>query len=391
MRILLAHNRHRTAGGADHVLARERDLLREAGHEVDEFLVPAAEDAGLNPLQMGVAATWNRPATRELRTRLADFRPDVLHVHTPFPLMSPAVFRTARRMGVPTVTTAHSFRYSCIAATCLRNGEICEDCVGSRLKLAGVRHRCYHDSVAGSAALTLSLVAHRSLGTFSRDVGRFITLTDFAKDLLVRDGVPADHIGVKPNFVPDPGAPLPMEQRERYAFFAGRLVGEKGIRVLLNAWRKLGGQIPLRIAGDGTLRELVDSAVADGVSVECLGWRDQEDVARLQRYATLTIVPSEWYEAGPPLVLLDALAAGTPVVCSDLRNISESVVDHGAGRAFKTGDADSLADTVADLASDPTALSLMSKSGRALYEDAHTPQATLAMLEAIYHLVIPSR
>lgn len=390
MRILLAHNRHRTAGGADDVLARERDLLRDAGHDVDEFLVPAAEDAGLNAVQMGAAAVWNRSAARELHTVLADFRPDVLHVHTPFPLMSPAVFRTARKMGVPAVTTAHSFRYSCIAATCLRDGTICEDCVGSRLKLAGIRHRCYHNSMAGSAALTVSLVGHRALGTFSRDVSRFITLTDFARDLLSREGVPASQIVVKPNFVPDPGAPLPLERRERYALFVGRLVEEKGIRVLLDAWHRLGAVIPLRIAGDGPLRDLVTTAAADGAPVEYLGWRDQGDIARLQRHAMFTVVPSEWYE-GQPLVLLDALAAGTPVVCSDLRNISESVVNHEAGRAFKTGDAEALVATVPEIVNDSARWSQLSKAGRALYEDAHTPHATLEMLEAIYHAVIQSR
>lgn len=391
MRILLAHNRHRTSGGADHVLEREADLLRAAGHDVDLFLVPAAEDAGLSSAQMGMAATWNRNAMRELRTMLGTFRPDVLHVHTPFPLMSPAVFRTATKVGVPTVTTAHSFRYSCIAATCLRDGRICEDCVGSALKLPGIRHRCYHDSVAGSAALTISLATHRALGTFARRVGRFITLTDFAKDLLVRDGVPEARVAVKPNFVPDRAAPLPIEQRRRYALFAGRLVEEKGIRTLLTAWRELGDRIPLLVAGDGPLRDLVRDAAADGVAVEHLGWRDPDEVAELQRHATLTVVPSEWYEAGPPLVLLDALAAGTPVVCSDLRNISESVVAHDAGRVFRTGDAASLARTVAEIAYDATTLSQLSKSGRVLYEDVHTPQATLSTLERIYHAVIQSR
>jgi len=388
MRILMAHNRHHTIGGADHVLARERDILRAAGHEVGEFFVPAAEDSGLSAVQMGVAAVWNRAATRELRDIIDRFHPDVLHVHTPFPLMSPAVFRVARKMGVATVTTAHSFRYSCIAATCLRAGSICVDCVGSRLKLAGVRHRCYHDSLAGSAALTLSLVGHRALGTFSKDVGCFITLTDFAKDLLRRDGISPERIAVKPNFVPDPGPPLPEERRDPYALFVGRLVEEKGVRVLLDAWRRIGPRPVLRVAADGPLRDLVIDAAADGVAVEYLGWLEPADVADLQRKALVTVVPSTWYEAGPPLVLLDALAAGTPIVCSDLPNISQRVVDHRAGKTFGTGDPGALARAVAELLEDPAGWSAASKAGRALYESEHTAQTTLRILEEIYRRVI---
>ncbi len=126
-------------------------------------------------------------------------------MHTPFPLMSPAVFRAARAAGVPAVTTLHSYRYSCVVGTCVRDGAICEDCVGSKTKLAGVRHACYHDSRPATAALTLSLGLHRAIGTFDHCVSRYLTLTEFSRQLLIRDGFPADKIVVKPNSVPDPG------------------------------------------------------------------------------------------------------------------------------------------------------------------------------------------
>ena len=82
---------------------------------------------------------------------------------------------------MPAVTTLHSYRYSCIAGTCVRDGTICEDCVGTRLKLPGIRHACYHDSLAATAALTLGLGVHRAVGTFHHAVDRYLTLTDFAR------------------------------------------------------------------------------------------------------------------------------------------------------------------------------------------------------------------
>ena len=387
MRVLQLHNLHHATGGALHVVEQEAELLRAAGHEVEQLLEPAAEDSGRGAVSMGIAAVWNRSATAALKDTVARFDPDVVHVHTPFPLQSPAVFRVAHRLGRPTVTTVHGYRYSCVGGLCLRDGQPCEDCVGSTLKLAGIRHRCYHDSIGGSTALTLSLVGHRMLGTFEHHVDRFIALTGFGRDLLVRDGIPPDHVVVKPNAVPDPGEPLPQASRGGYALFVGRLVEEKGIRTMLEAWRRLPTGIDLYIAGDGPLRDVVDAAAADDPSLHVLGWCDADQVADLMARASLTLVPSEWYEAGP-LVILQALAAATPVLTTDLPNLCDSLVEHDAGLAFRRADPTSLAEAALTLLTDDEYRSQMGLRARALYELQHTPARALEALEEIYDSVM---
>ena len=385
MRVLQAHNRHATRGGADHVMDTDERLLTAAGHTVERFIVPSAEESSGSALSMGLAAVANRHATRELAQHITRFRPDVLHVHTPFPLMSPAVFWTARRHGVPTVATLHSFRYSCIAATLRRDGGICEDCVGTRLKTAGIRHRCYHDSMAASTALTASLVLHRTAGTFRHRIDRFLPLTAFAGDVLVRDGVPAEHITVKPNCVSDPGPVSEYAARDDVVLFAGRLVEEKGVDTLLRAWvRADTAGSRLVVAGDGPMSAQVQDAAQADTSIEFLGWTDQQRLTELQRRARVTVVPSQWYEAGPPLVLLQALGAGTPVLASDLDNISASVREEGAGLTFATGDADDLAARLGTLLRDPSQAQACSDAARALYERDHTEQASLRALEQVY-------
>ncbi|WP_324275692.1 glycosyltransferase family 4 protein [Blastococcus brunescens] len=255
MRVLQLHNHHSgLGGGAMEVLAHEAGLLGGAGHVVEQFTLPPAEQLGLSAVRAGAKAVWNVAAAREARAHIRAFRPDVVHVHTPFPLMSPSVFRAATAEGVPAVATIHSHRYSCVAGTCWRDERVCEDCVGTRLKLAGVRHRCYHDSVGASGALTLGLVAHRAVGTFHRHVARYLTLTGFARGLLVRDGFPADRITVKPNSVPDTGFRAEPRSDERRLVFVGRLVDVKGVATLLEAWRQVPPGMRLVIAGDGPLR-----------------------------------------------------------------------------------------------------------------------------------------
>lgn len=383
MRVLQLHNRHASRGGADDVMDEEREVLSGAGHEVEQYVLRATAEMQSKPVANALSAVWNRSACAELGRRIDRFRPDVVHVHTPFPLMSPAVFRTAHRRGCATVTTCHSYRYSCIKGTLLRDEAICEACVGSTWKSAGVRHRCYHDSAAASVALTTSLVLHRRLRTFDTQVDRFITLTAFARDLLIRDGIPADRVVVKPNMVADPGPQLSVTPRKGYVAFIGRLVEEKGIRTLLEAWQTIGSSTRLLIAGDGPLRPLVESAASEGRGVEFLGWLPSKGVDDLLAGASLLVFCSEWYE-GAPLTLLRSLAAGTPVICSDLDNISSGVVPHGAGSSFRTGDASSLAAAVTAALNDRPWLEEAGKSARKTYLAHHTPKATLEALERIY-------
>lgn len=387
MRVLLMHNHHASLGGAMEVLADEHRLLTQAGHDVRQLSLPAAEDLGLSGVRAGLKAVWNVETGREMAAVLEEFRPDVVHVHTPFPLLSPAVFRVAAAHGVPAVTTLHSYRYSCIAGTCHRDDAVCEDCVGSTLKLAGLRHRCYHDSLGASAASTASLVLHRTLGTFRHSVTRFIALTPFSQRLLVRDGIPESHVTVKANSVVDPGGAVETRTDEPYVAFAGRLIDVKGVRTLLDAWREVPPGLRLRIAGDGALRGLVEERCAEDPSIEFLGWLEQDDIAEFFGRARCVVVPSEWYE-GQPLVCLRSLSVGTPLVTSDLENLAEDVLTDGAGAAFRTGDPASLAGVLADVLADPAGWEQRGAAARRSYLARHTPEITVATLERIYAEVV---
>ncbi len=371
------------------VLAQEAELLTSAGHAVEEYTVQPPEQMGLSAARAGLKAVWNVEASREVAARIRSFRPDVVHVHTPFPLLSPAVFRTASRLGVPAVTTLHSFRYSCIAATCYRDGGICEDCVGKRLKYPGVVHRCYHDSLGASTALTLSLGLHRQIGTFHQHVAKFMALTEFARKLLVRDGIPAAKTIVRPNFVPDPGEPAITRSGQPYVAYVGRLMRIKGVHTLLDAWAGLGGArdgVRLRIAGDGELRSLVEERARADTSIEFLGWLEEQQVTELMAGAACVVVPSEWYE-GQPLVVLRSLSVGTPVVVSNLENLSTELLADDAGVSFRVGDAQSLQQVLGGLLADPSGLATRSRNARASYLRRYSPTMHLKMLEDVYHEV----
>ena len=205
MRILMLHNRYRIRGGEDSVFESERDMLRAAGHEVEtwEKSNDDIQEAGFfAKFRLAVGTVWSRSSYREMRRRIAEFHPDVVHVHNFFPQFSPSVFWACAREGVPTVLTLHNYRLVCLVGYLFRMREcrICEDCLG-RLPLRGVWRRCYRDSLQASATLATMLVVHRVIGTWRRKVTRFIALTDFSREKFIAAGIPAEKIVVKPNVV----------------------------------------------------------------------------------------------------------------------------------------------------------------------------------------------
>ncbi|MCZ6862804.1 MAG: glycosyltransferase, partial [Alphaproteobacteria bacterium] len=262
MRILQIHNAYQQAGGEDAVVANEGALLSANGHDVRLWSV---DNAAITGPWAKVRTAWQVPYSHAARRRLgrviADFGPDVAHVHNFFPLLTPSVYDACRDAGVPVVQTLHNYRTVCAGALLLRNGRPCEDCIGGS-PYQGALHGCYRGSRLGSLAVAHMIARHRRQGTWRTKVGRFIALTEFAKAKFVEAGFPAEKIAVKPNFVEDRG-PQEAETARHGALFVGRLSPEKGIGTVLTAWRDL--DVPLRIGGDGPLMSMAQSTASRNV------------------------------------------------------------------------------------------------------------------------------
>ncbi len=384
MKILQLHNAHQTFGGANLVIERENKLLTEAGHQVDTFFVESSEMlAGPKHKQL-TSVIWNPEANRAVKRLIAEQGTDIVHLHTPFPFMSPSVVRAAKRVGVPVVMTSHSFRIPCIVGTLQRDGRPCHDCVGAALPVAAVRHRCYHDSLPASAALAASSVLHHRTGTYSSGIDKHLALTPYMKDLLVRDGIAADRVVVHPNFIPDPVTSGNADRSG--AVFVGRLVAEKGIETLVEAWRLMGADAPpLRIIGDGAERARLEPTAPDTISF--LGEIPNTDVVGHLRSAETLIFPSEWPE-GLPITLIEALATATPVIYSDIGNFTALLDDAHCGASFVTGDPKSLAEATTEFFG--TLSNKPSTNARSYYEKHFTPDAALQRLEGIYRGIVGS-
>ncbi|MFQ5785440.1 MAG: glycosyltransferase [Alphaproteobacteria bacterium] len=378
MKVLIAHNTYQQIGGEDAVVAAEHALLEAHGHAVETFGASNhAIDGPWSQLCTAFRAPYSPAARDALARRLASGRPDIVHVHNFFPLLTPSIYDACRAAGVPVVQTLHNYRLICPVATLRRNGAVCERCVTGSAYHA-VLHGCYRGSRPGTLAVARMVERHRARGTWRERVDRYIALTGFARNKFVEGGLPAERIAVKPNFVAGE-PPEEMPAARGGALFVGRLSPEKGIATLLAAWRGL--DIPLRIAGDGPLDAAVRAAASPAITP--LGRIDARAVAHEMRRAGFLVVPSEWYE-GFPMVIVEAYARGLPVIAARLGSLAEIVEDGVTGLHAAPGDPADLAARVRWAAANPEALARMGAAARARYEARYTPEANYAMLAAIY-------
>ncbi|NYF55932.1 glycosyltransferase family 4 protein [Micromonospora purpureochromogenes] len=340
MRIVVAHNRYREAqpSGENTIVDSEIAQLTDAGVEVLPFIRSSDEIPSMSKAAkalLPISPIWAPRAQEDLSRLLTAHRPDVLHLHNPYPLISPWVVRTAHRHGVPVVQTVHNYRQVCSSGIYFRDGMICQDCKGRALGVPAVVHRCYRNSRAQSALMATTLAVHR--GTW-RSVDRFIALTSAIADHLRDYGIPDERIVVKPNSVPDPGRPAPLGDGFLYM---ARLTPEKGLDLLLEAWRRhpVGTLGTLRVAGDGELRPLVEAAAADRADVVYLGQLDRAGVRAAVEASAVVIAASMWHDV-LPTVIIEALASGRPVLGTALGGIPYLVGADGPREPAGTGSAE---------------------------------------------------
>jgi glycosyltransferase involved in cell wall biosynthesis len=385
MNILSVHNSYSTPGGEDQVFAQEADLLRAHGHNVLLYHTSNEQLKGKNPLVMLGNTIWNKQAHGELSELMQRERPDVVHVHNTFPVISPAVYYAANEAGIPVVQTLHNFRMLCPAGTLFRDGHVCEDCVGKRIPWSGAIHGCYRGSRLATAAGAAMIATHNYKQTWNKAVSAYIALTRFARDKFIQAGFPAEKIVVKPNYLPaDPGI---GEGKGNYALFVGRLTPEKGIATLLEAWREIGNELPLHIAGDGPLASEVEKAANSLAGVTWLKWLPRAEILQRMKDASVLILPSTWYE-GFPVIIAEAFAVGLPVIASDLGSMSTIVEHKRTGLHFEPGNAASLLDAVRWFRTHPNETARMRGQVRLEYEMKYTAERNYAQMMNIYDRVL---
>ena len=378
LRILVAHNTYQWRGGEDAVRDSEVSLLIDGGQIVETYDRDNADIGGMSRLVVAKDTFWSTRTTSDLRNRIRSFRPDLIHVHNSFPLVSPSIYWEAAKANIPIVQTLHNYRLLCPQAMFLREERVCEDCLG-KVPWRGVVRRCYRNSATQSAVVAAMLGVHQAVGTFRNKVTRYIALNEFCRDKFIAGGLPANRISVKPNFVTVPAF---AEGPRSGGLFVGRLSAEKGLSVLLKSLDML-PQLTIDVIGTGPMLE----EVSTHPQARGHGAMKRDEVLAHMQSASYLVLPSVWHEV-MPLSVVEAFASGLPVVGSRSGAMAELITDGVTGLLSEPGNAQDLAEKIRWAEENPSKMRDMGRNARREYLRAYTPQRNFSQLMAIYRSVL---
>ncbi|HTU75236.1 MAG TPA: glycosyltransferase [Trebonia sp.] len=394
MRILLVHNRYRSAApsGENRVVEQEGDALAALGHEVIRFTRESDEISQWSlakKASLPARTIWNWEAARDLRAALRERRPEVVHLHNTFPLLSGAVIHACRDAGVPVVATIHNYKLACANGAFFRNGAICHECADG-LPLRSVRHGCYRDSSAATTPVAIGMTVHRR--AWRSLVAAYILISASQRDLLRGFGLPEDRTFVRYNFIPSRELTVRGTPPEDVVVYAGRLDEPKGARLLMAGWDRYladSGEPGLRllIAGGGPLEQEMAGWAATRPSVALLGTLSRTECADLIARARAVLLPSTWEETFG-LVAVEAMAAGVPPVAAAHGSFTELITAGVDGALFAPSDPDALGRAIADVQRNPEQYLVYGEQGRKTYEQRFDPERSLAELLDIYRFAI---
>ncbi len=384
MRVLMLHNRYLVTGGEEQAVMSDVALLTNAGMEVELMERDNREVIQQGRVKTALDAFWSRESFKSIERKLHGKAFDILHVHNFFPLWSPSIYYAASRCGVPVVQTLHNYRLMCLNTFMFREDRVCQDCLGKTFAWSGVRHKCYRDSRAGSMVVAGMVGMHRLAGTWNHKVNAYIAVSEFAREKYIANGLQAEKIIVRPNFLGQPAAPGPGGGG--YALYVGRLSPEKGIATMLSAWKAADRPLPLKIAGDGPLKDMVTEAARTSSVIEYLGLKPLQEILRLMSEAEFLVFPSEWYET-MGRTIMESWAVGTPVLAARIGAPASMVSPGETGFHFQPGDVTELQQLVEKFSRNPAAMRALRGNARAVFEEKYSLAAGTASLLAIYQSV----
>jgi len=397
MKVILANNYFYMRGGAERVMFNDLGALSARGVEVIPFSAadPAnlhsdhsgefAEGVNVHATSAGGRLRAAREAIHCARTakafaRLLDKeRPDIVHFHNIYGRLTTSILPVARDRGIPSVLTVHDYKVACPSYLMLRDGKPCMSCVDGRYSRCAI-HRCHKGSLAASAVYAIEAWYSRKSGSYDA-VSAFLCPSRFIGGILQQSGIDESRIIYHPNCV-DPDAYEPSYEGG-YALFTGRLSHEKGIATLLEAVKGTG--IPLKIAGTGPLLQSLEEQVAKSglKDITFEGHCTGERLAALYRGAAVVVVPSEWFE-NAPMVILEAFAYGKPVIAARIGGIPEMIEEGQTGRLFMPGHALELRYALGNLWNRPDELERMGRNARSAVETRFSEKRRVASLITIY-------
>lgn len=389
MKILAIHNFHRkgSASGDDQVFKSETNLLEEHGHKIIRYTVinDAFDNQGiLGKIKTAFGMLWSFSNYKAVKNIIQKEKPDIVHVHTFFPLLSPSILYAAKDCGCKVVATLHDTRFICPCATSLRGTELCNKC-GDGHYLRMCRYGCFKGSRIQSFIVACIFKYHRIKKSFYKKIDKYICLNENQIRLLKEINFDSDKIVKKYNFVSDITEVSSVKSKslpDRYAVFYGRIGEEKGIKTLQKVWEKL-PDIPLVVMGTGPLEDEFSKWAENHKQIYFLGYTQHDKCLSIVKNSQFVVFPSIWYE-GCSMVEIETESLGKPLIATDLGFSAEAIENGYNGYKVPLGDADGFVNKISELWNNPKLCEKMGRNARKDYELKYLPEDNYNQLIEIY-------
>ncbi|MBM4055125.1 MAG: glycosyltransferase family 4 protein [Planctomycetes bacterium] len=403
MRVLLANKFFYPKGGDAISFFSTAEVLRKNGHEVAFFSMHSPQnidspdsryfvsyvnmDGGgmIDNIKMAGKILYSFEAKNKLSELINTQHPDIAHLHNICHQISPSIIDTLKKHNIPVVMTMHDYKLTCAAYTLLVHGNVCEECSGGKYYKA-LTKKCIKNSRLKSAVNVAEMYLHHKILHIYEKVDIFISPSRFLIEKTKQMGFPGRFVYL-PNFA-DAGKfePFYTSDNKTIVYF-GRLIKEKGIKVLIDAVK--GCNLRLKIIGDGPQRkELEDKVSREGISnIEFLGYKKSDALQNEIRNCMFTVVPSEWYENNP-LSIIESFALGKPVIGAKIGGIPELIKERETGLLFEPGNSADLRKKIEFLLSDHTLCNKMGINARRFVEEELTPEKHYQSLLQIYQSLV---
>lgn len=393
MKILAIHNFHRkgSASGDDQVFKSETALLEAHGNTVIRYTVSNDEfdNSGLfGKIKQTMGMLWSFKNYKAVQQLIKKEKPDIVHIHTFFPLLSPSILYAAKRCGVKVVATLHDTRFVCPCATSLRGTELCNEC-GDGKYFRMCKYGCFKGSKLQSLIVAFIFKYHRTRKSFYKQIDKYICLNENQIKLLTEIGFDEKKIVKKYNFVPDAEANLKPVKVDglpkRYAVFYGRIGEEKGVRLLMQMWNRI-TDIPLVVMGGGPLEEEFKNWADTKENVFFLGYTEHNKCLAIVKGGEFVVFPSIWYE-GCSMVEIETESLGKSLIATDLGFSVEAIQEGVNGYKVPLGSVDGFIKKIKELWNNPQMCKRMGENARTDYEEKYMPEDNYSQLIKIYESV----
>lgn len=393
MKILAIHNFHRkgSASGDDQVFKSETALFEAHGNTVIRYTVSNDEfdNSGLfGKIKQTMGMLWSFKNYKAVQQLIKKEKPDIVHIHTFFPLLSPSILYAAKRCGVKVVATLHDTRFVCPCATSLRGTELCNKC-GDGKYFRMCKYGCFKGSKLQSLIVAFIFKYHRTRKSFYKQIDKYICLNENQIKLLTEIGFDEKKIVKKYNFVSDAEANLKPVKVDglpkRYAVFYGRIGEEKGVRLLMQMWNRI-TDIPLVVMGGGPLEEEFKNWADTKENVFFLGYTEHNKCLSIVKGGEFVVFPSIWYE-GCSMVEIETESLGKSLIATDLGFSVEAIQEGVNGYKVPLGSVDGFIKKIEELWNNPEMCKRMGENARTDYEEKYMPEDNYSQLIKIYESV----